>query len=66
MSVLLALWVIGVLCAAVVGLCVWQFGHAGGDSDGMAFGARLVLLCWAWPLYVLVLVTIKIRDACNR
>ena len=58
MSTLLTIWVIGTVCAGSIGLCVWIVGHVLGALTVPSFGARLVLLCWAWPLYVLILVPI--------
>lgn len=66
MSTLPFVW--GVVAALVftVGLAQWVISRDTGDPDGAAWGARVVLFCWAWPLGVLALVPLLIRDALNR
>ena len=63
MEILLAVWLTGTLIAIWIGGLLWIFSHADPELFSAKWGARLVLLCWAWPFLLLPLIPALVRDA---
>ena len=63
MSTLYAIWVIGTFAVALGAAVGWAASWDLGDDDKRVWCARVLLLCWAWPIGVLCLLPYLIRDA---
>lgn len=66
METLFWLWVTGMLITGLAGAILWAFSHADPEVFSAKWGARCVLLCWAWPLLLLPIIPALVRDALGR
>lgn len=66
METLFALWVMGACITAVNGVVLWFFSGIDSELISAKQGARYILLCWAWPLILCLLIPALVRTALGR
>lgn len=63
---ILSIWITGTLTVAAMGLVAWtvfKIMPLDAPDSASSKAARLTLLSWAWPLLVIYLLVLVVKDA---